>query len=380
MRTQADMRHVRDTSPAGRPPVSVVTGGAGFIGQHLVRLLLERGHDVRVVDLRDAPGLDGRARLVRGSILDAGLVRAALGGADYVFHLAANPDLWAPDKRTFTETNHRGTCIVLAEAERARPRRVVHCSTESILKGVRRGGRALADETLARSADDMPGPYCRSKFLAEREAVAAAGRGLPVVIVNPTLPVGPGDVRITPPTRMLLDFLNGAHAAYLDFEMNLVDVRDAALGHLLAAERGRVGERYILGGENVRLSRVLGLLSELTGLRMPRARVPYPLALAAAAISEFVADHVTHRPPRAPLTGVRLARSSMVFDCTRARRELGLSPRAIRQSLAEAVAWLHGEGRIRRPLPRVPLAGWPRSPSPERSDPERPRDVAGVGR
>jgi dihydroflavonol-4-reductase len=281
-------------------------------------------------------------------------LRRAFDGADYVFHLAANPNLWAADKRTFYAINYEGTKSVLEEASRAQPRRIVHCSTESVLKGTRDRDRQPADEDIARTVDDMPGPYCRSKFLAEREAFTAAGRGLPVVIVNPTLPVGPGDLRITPPTRMLLDFLNGENPAYLDFEMNMIDVRDVALGHVLAAEHGEIGRRYILGGENLRLSQVLAILGELTGLRMPRVRIPHALALAVAAISECVADNLTHRSPKASLTGVRLAGTAMTFDNTRANRELGLRPRAAKMALAAAVTWLQADGRVHRSLQREP--------------------------
>jgi dihydroflavonol-4-reductase len=336
------------------PPVSVVTGGAGFIGHHLVRLLLDRGHQVRVVDIAHSPSLDRRAELLQGSILDQALIRRAFAGADFLFHLAANPNLWAADKDTFRRTNFEGTRAVLEAAARAQLHRIVYCSTESILKGVRDRDRRPANEDIARTVDDMPGPYCRSKFLAEREAFDAARRGMPVVVVNPTLPIGPGDHRVTPPTRMLLDFLNGENPAYLDFEMNMIDVRDAALGHLLAAERGEIGKRYILGGENLCLSQVLAILSELTGLRMPRTRIPYPLALTVAAISEFVADNFTRRPPKASLTGVRLAGTTMTFDSTRATRELGLHPRPAASALAAAVAWLQADGRVHRSLPREP--------------------------
>jgi dihydroflavonol-4-reductase len=349
------------SEPSSAPPaspVSLVTGGCGFIGQHLVRLLADRNHQVRVLDLTGSSRLDPRAKLFRGSILDPALLHQATAGADFVFHLAANPELWAPDKSTFAQVNHEGTVAVLAEAGRCGVRRIVHCSTESILKGTRESGRTPANESVVRTADDMPGPYCRSKFLAECAAAEAAARGLPVVIVNPTLPIGPGDLRLTPPTRMILDFVNGAIPAYLEFAMNMVDVRDAALGHLLAAEHGRVGERYILGGENLRLSEVLACLEELTGLPMPRARIPHGLALTAAAVSEFVADHFTHRPPKASLTGVRLAGTAMTFDCARAERELGLKPRPVRRALQDAVNWLQAEGRIERSLPAAPSRSW----------------------
>jgi dihydroflavonol-4-reductase len=345
-------------NPPPSSVVSLVTGGCGFIGLHLVRLLADAGHRVRVLDLVRSPHMDSRAELIVGSILDSEALRRATAGADYVFHLAANPDLWAADKGTFTVTNYDGTLAVLAEAKRCRVRRLVHCSTESILKGVRETGAALADESVRRTVADMPGPYCRSKFLAEEAAREAARNGQPVVIVNPTLPIGPGDFRVTPPTRMLLDFINGANPAYLEFEMNMVDVRDAALGHLLAAQHGRIGERYILGGENLRLSQVLECLEELTGLPMPRTQIPYALALVVAAISEFTADQVTRRAPRASLTGVRLAGTAMTFDSSRAREELGLRPRPARTALREAIRWLQAEGRIERSLPNGSAPVW----------------------
>jgi dihydroflavonol-4-reductase len=333
-----------------------VTGGSGFIGCHLVRLLLDRGCAVRVVDLVRSPFLDHRAEFVGGSVLDASLMCAAMADINHVYHLAADPNLWAPDKRSFMETNFHGTRVVLKAAARAGVRRIVHTSTESIVKGFRRGERASSvDESARRTLDDMPGPYCRSKYLAEQEALEAAGRGLPVVVVNPTLPVGPGDHRMTPPTRMILDFLNGKYPAYLDFEMNLIDVRDVALGHLLAAENGRIGERYILGGENLCTSRLLESLHELTGLPMPRIRVPYLLALSVAAVSEFVADYLTRRPPKAPLTGVRIAGASMVFDCSKAKRELGLETGPVYEALGAEIACLSERGLIRRPLPTPAL-------------------------
>jgi dihydroflavonol-4-reductase len=329
----------------------LVTGGCGFIGSHLVQLLVARGVDVNVLD-RAAPIEPHQgANYTLGDVCDRALVRRLAAGVDQVFHLAADPNLWLADKSNFHAVNYHGTVVVLEEAARAGARVIVHTSTESILKGARRGNGRSADEAISRSLADMPGPYCRSKFLAEQAALTAAAAGCPVVVVNPTLPVGPGDHRLTPPTRMLLDFLNGTNPAYLDFHMNLIDVRDAALGHVLAAERGRPGERYILGGENLRLGEVLERLGQLSGLRMPRLKVPYALALAVAAVSEFIADHVTHRAPRASLTGVRIAGAAMHFDCSKSARELGLHPRPIAAALAEAVVWMAARGLIERPLP-----------------------------
>ncbi len=336
--------------------VSLVTGGAGFIGRHLVRALRERGERVRVLDIAADPGLPSDIEYVRASILDRDAVRAALKGADRLYHLAANPNLWAEDKAIFEQANLMGTRMVLEEAARAELERVVYCSTESILKGIGDAGTTI-DETVELRLEDMPGPYCRSKYLAEREAFAAAERGLPVVIVNPTLPVGPGDRFLTPPTRMIQMFLNGGSPFYLDCGFNLIDVRDAALGHILAADKGRVGERYILGGANMRLGELLAMMEELSGLPMPKGRVPYWLALLAGSVSEFVADHVTHKPPQAPLTGVRLARSPMMFKSDKAVRELGLPQNDVRAAVAEAILWLDRHGRLTRaPAPALRAA------------------------
>lgn len=328
--------------------LSVVTGGAGFIGRHLVGLLLDRGHLVRVIDVQVPKHMDQRVEYVHGSILDRKLLRTVMEGADRVFHLAANPNMWAVDKHEFHQLNFMGTRAVLQAAGQAGVKRIVHTSTESILKGYHCGNGDPVNESVERTVDDMPGPYCRSKFLAEQEALSAARYGLPVVIVNPTLPIGPGDYLLTPPTKMLLDFVNGKNPAYLDFEMNLIDVRDAAFGHILAAERGRVGERYILGGENLHLSHVLKILQDLTDLPMPRLRIPYVLALGVAAVSELIADIVTHKPPKVSLAGVRVAGASMVFDCSKAVRELGLSPRPVRNAIAEGLLFLCEQGQIHR--------------------------------
>ncbi len=196
----------------------------------------------------------------------------------------------------------------------------------------------------------MPGPYCQSKFKAEQAALTAARHGQPVIVVNPTLPIGAGDRGLTPPTRMLLGFLNGRFPAYIDCTLNFIDVRDVALGHLLAAERGKIGERYILGGHNVRLSTVLGLLERMAGIKMPSIRIPYLMALGFAAIEEFLADFVTGHMPAAPLTGVRLSKHHLEFDCSKARQLLGLAPRPIIQALHHATAWLVAQGLVRRQL------------------------------
>lgn len=328
--------------------LAVVTGGAGFIGRHLVNMLLDCGFQVRVVDVQERKNFDARVEYFHGSILDQALLQTVMEGASHVFHLAANPNLWVADKNEFHQVNFMGTRAVLEAARRAGVQRIVHTSTESILKGQHEETDHPVNEGVVRTLDDMPGPYCQSKFLAEQEAMAAAQDGLPVVIVNPTLPIGPGDYLLTPPTKMLLDFVNGENPAYLDFEMNMIDVRDAAWGHILAAERGQVGERYILGGENLRLSQILAILHELTGLSMPRFRIPYFLAFGVAAVSEVIADTFTNKPPKASLTGVRVAGASMVFDCSKAVNELGLPQSSVRQAIAEGLLFLCQQGHVRQ--------------------------------
>jgi dihydroflavonol-4-reductase len=338
--------------------LNLVTGGCGFIGRHLVAELAARGERVRILDLRLPDSALPGVELVQGSITDRGTVARAVDGCARVFHLAANPNLWAPDPQSFDAVNHQGTRRMLEAAQRAGVQRFVYTSTESILKSWRapkQSARALIDETVVLTLEDMPGPYCRSKFLAEEAAREAAAGGLPVVIVNPTMPIGPGDELLTPPSRMILGFLNGETPAYLDCEFNLVDARDVAAGQVLAADKGRVGERYILGNVNLSLGALLAELQRLTGLAMPRTRIPYALAIASAVVSEGIAN-ITKKPPVAPITGVRLARTSMAFDCSKARSELGWSCRTLEQSLRDAVAWMSRRGLLRRPLLGVAAA------------------------
>ena len=328
---------------------TLVTGGLGFLGGHLVRALRRRGDQVRILDL-ESPGkpLEG-VEYHKGSITEPGDVRRAMEGVDTVFHMAAKAGLWTRRNRDFYFINQTGSRTVYQTAESLGVSRIIHTSTESILKS--RNGRPrngeLTDESVRWSLEDMPGPYCRSKFLAEQEAMDAARRGVPVVVVNPSIPIGPGDWRLTPPTRMLLGYLNGRNRAVLDTTLNLVDARDIARGHLLAEERGRVGERYILGNENIRISGVLQILEELTGIPMPRKQVPYWLALGFGYINEGISNYLTGRPPVAPLTGVRLARTPLRLDNRKAREELGLEFRSIRESLADEVRWFQDRGLLK---------------------------------
>jgi dihydroflavonol-4-reductase len=329
----------------------LVTGGAGFVGSHLVRLLAERGESVRVLDRPGVPvahlPLD-RIEMIYGDILGEETVRSAVRRCREVYHLAANPHLWARKRGQFHQVNYRGTVNVLDAALAAGARRVLHTSTESILTRARQAG-PIAEEQKVTLADAI-GPYCRSKLLAERYAFALARRGAPIVIANPTIPVGPGDHGRTPPTRMILDFCRGKRREYLDAELNLIDVRDVAEGLVRAMEHGRAGRRYLLGHENLSIRQVFSMLAKLTGLPEPTRRVPYAVALTAAYVSEFVADFLTHKMPTATITGVKLTRRTMHFDARRSLEELGLHPRPVTDSLVDAVTWFRQIGWL--PLER----------------------------
>ena len=325
---------------------TLVTGGAGFIGSHLVRLLVERGECVRVLDRPGAKNdhlpLD-RIEFVPADIRDRDAVRSAVRGCRFVYHLAANPQLWTRRRGHFHQVNYLGTVNVLTAALEAGAERILHTSTESILTRVGQTSPIAEDQDVPSS--DVIGPYCRSKFRAERFAFHLARGGAPVVIVNPTLPIGPGDWGRSPPTQMMLDFCLGKRSAYLDAELNLIDVRDVAMGMVRAMERGRIGVRYLLGAENWSIRSVFNHLAKLTGLPEPKWRVPYPVALAAAYASELFADIVTGTIPAATVTGVKLTRRRMHFDASRSLKELGLTPRPVNESIAEAVAWFQANDR-----------------------------------
>ena len=314
----------------------LVTGGSGFVGRHVVEALLARGERVRVLDVALPEQRNDRIEFVRGSIADPAAADAAVAGVERVYHLAAIPHLWRADKRDFDVVNRRGTEVMLAAAAKGGVRRFVHCSTESILLPKRSNGHAI-DESAQPGLEDMPGPYTRSKYRAERAALDAARNGMDVVVVNPTVPIGPGDRNMTPPTEMLALFLSGGSPFFLDCVLNLVDVRDVAAGMILAGELGRSGERYVLGGENLALRDLLPRLQELSGKRMPNRTVPAAVAMVTGMLAGWVADRITHKPPVATSEGVSLALRSAPFDSGKARRELGYAPRPVDRALTEAV-------------------------------------------
>lgn len=330
---------------------NLVTGGAGFIGAHLVRQLLERGEAVRILDLAPPRDADERIEVIEGSVTDPGAVAKAMDGIDCVFHLAANAHLWAQDKSVFHRINVHGTETVLAAAKSAGVARFIQTSSLTVLIGrnARKGGSV--DETLFLTDADMLGPYCRSKLEAERIVRSAAADGFSATTVLPTMPIGPGDYGLTAPTRMLLDLVNGKTPAYLECMMNLADVRDIAAGHIAARDRGEPGGRYLLGADNLPMSVMLERVAAVTGLKMPRSKVPYAVAVTAGFFDELIADRITGRPPKAPLTGVRLAGRPVSFDCASAQTALELTTRPLETSLKDAIRWLMDEGLVTRPVP-----------------------------
>ncbi len=327
----------------------LVTGGAGFIGSHLVEQLVAEDHAVRVLE---KPGVatahlpENDIEIVFADIRDAPAIEQAAQGCEVVLHLAANPNLWARDPDEFEQVNHEGTRHVLAAARTAGARRTVYVSTESILASPRSGGAITEDTRTA--LGDMLGPYCRSKWRAEETAGEAAEAGDPVVIVRPSIPVGPGDRHLGPPTRMICDFCNGRIKGHLHGDLNFIDVRDIAAGIRAAAQRGEIGRRYLLVNEQWTILDLLRFLSEVTGRVVPRWRVPYGVALLFAHVEEFYCRHVTGRLPMATVTGVQLTQRPFVFDGRQSAEDLGLPEmRCCGEAIVESVRWCRASGHIR---------------------------------
>lgn len=316
----------------------LVTGGSGFIGHHVVTALQARGQRVRILDTRSPGTLPSDVEYVQGSVLDPTAVDRALTGVDQVYHLAALPGMWVARKQDFHEVNCKGTEVMLAAAQKRGVSRFLHCSTESILFRYS-PGYGGEDEVL-QPAEAMPGAYTRSKVLAEQLARQAAASGFPVVIGTPTMPIGPADHNLTPPTAMLRHFLRRRLQLHVDFLVNLVDVRDVAVGLILAMERGRTGQRYILGGESIRLGRILRMLAAMSGRRQFPVPVPGRIAELSATMLELIADRLTHKPPSGTAEGVRIALAASDLSIEKARHELGYEPRPIGPVLQETIAHL----------------------------------------
>ncbi len=317
---------------------ALVTGATGFIGSHIASRLLQAGWDVRVLVRPQTNGhrraaIPPEAEVALGDIRDTGAVAAAARDCQAVFHAAAFYDLWAPNPRLFYDVNVDGTRTVLDIAHKHGVERVVYTSSVST---VRQGG----DEAGVLRPEDVHSHYKRSKILAEQVALQYDN----VVVVNPSTPIGWGDVRPTPTGKIILDFLRGRMPAYVDTGLNLIDVEDVAAGHLLALEKAMHGERYILGNENVTLQNMLHMLACEAGLRPPTLKLPFAVAYAAGAVSEVLEGRLAHRTPSVPFEAVRMASTPMYFDPGRAHRELGLPQTPIRQALRKAVQWFRGNG------------------------------------
>ncbi len=327
-----------------------VTGASGFIGANMVHELVARGHRVKAL-LRPGADLRGLAgagfERVEGDVSDRGRLEKSMRECDWCFHVAASYHLWLRDYRPMYAANVQGTRNVLEVAAAAGCQRIVYTSTVGCigLPNAINGQIIPTDESSPAAESQMSNHYKRSKWQAEQVALELARKGLPIVIVNPTAPVGPRDVKPTPTGKVIADFLSRAMPAYLDTGLNWVHVRDVAIGHILAAEKGRFGERYILGNAdgNWTMKEAFGVLEEITGVKAPKVRIPYLVALGAAYGNETLSA-LTHKPPKAPLAGVRMAKYKMFFNPAKAIRELGLPQTPPKQALIDAVEWFRANG------------------------------------
>lgn len=324
----------------------LVTGANGFVGAHLCRRLIERGADVRALvrEGSDHSGLKGQSvDIVHGDILDLPSLERATQDCEQVFHLAANVKFFTRNPEAMRSANTQGTRNVLAAARKAGVRKMIHTSTAAVL---RRGTNSpSADETMLKDDHEAIGAYELSKLEADRVAMDAFADGLPVIVINLAAPIGPGDAKPSPIGHTIIQFLKGKFPAYTDSGLNVVDVRDAAEGHCLAAEKGTIGDRYILGGENISLKEFLGLLGELSGVPSPKIKVPYALTLIGGVMGE-ITGRLTNKEPLACLASVRMGKYPHYVTSDKAKRELGYSAGPIRESLKAEIEWFRAQGMV----------------------------------
>src|SRR6266403_1837389 len=324
---------------------TLVTGASGFLGSHVARQLVARGEKVRVL-LRASSNNRAIADLpleyVTGDLRDSASLARALAGVTRVFHVAADYRLWAKRKQDIYDSNVGGTRNLLDAAKRAGVEQLIYTSTVATIAVDR---PQHPNEFTDAKLEEMVGHYKRSKWMAEREALGAAKSGLPVIVAMPTPPVGPWDWKPTPTGKIILDFLNGKMPGYVETGLNFIGVEDCAAGHLLIAEKGKVGERYLLGGENLTLKQMLDTLAKITGLSAPSLKIPHGLALGVA-YANTVFSRLLGREPGIPVEGVKIARHMMFVDCSRAQRELGFKAGPVAAALERAVRWYEANGYI----------------------------------
>lgn len=324
---------------------TLVTGAAGFLGSHVARQLVARGEEVRVL-MR--PSSSNRAisdlslEYVTGDLRDAASLERAMKDVKRVFHVAADYRLWAKKPQDIYDSNVGGTKNLLAAAKRAGVEQLIYTSTVATIAVDR---PQLPNEATDAKLEEMVGHYKRSKWMAEREVLQAAKEGLPVIVAMPTTPVGPWDWKPTPTGKIILDFLNGKMPGYVETGLNFVGVEECAVGHLLVAEKGKVGERYLLGAENLTLKGLLDTLAKITGLAAPSMKIPHGLALGVAYV-ETGFSRLLGKEPQIPVEGVRIARHKMFVDVSRAQRELGFQPGSVAAALERAVRWYRANGYV----------------------------------
>ena len=324
-----------------------VTGATGFLGSHVARILAGQGADLRLLvrptsDLKNLEGL--KAETATGDLRDPASLEKAMSGCEVVFHVAADYRLWVRDPVEMYRSNVEGTRAILDAARKNGVRGVVYTSSVATV-GFTGNGRP-ADEDSPVSLDDMIGHYKRSKFMAEQLALEAGRTGLRVITVNPTTPVGEQDIKPTPTGRIVVDFLKGKFPAYVDTGLNLVDVRECARGHVAAFEKGKTGERYILGGENLTLKQILDKLGAISGLPSPKVKLPYFFAFAAGLVDETVSGRLLGREPRATVEAVRMGKKKMWASSDKATRELGWKIVPAQDALRRAVEWFRANGYV----------------------------------
>jgi dihydroflavonol-4-reductase len=324
---------------------TLVTGAAGFLGSHVARQLVARGDEVRVLLRASSTNraiADLSLEYVTGDLRDPRSLDRAMKGVKRVFHVAADYRLWAKRSREIYDSNVGGTKNLLEAAKRAGVEQLIYTSTVATIAVDR---PQLPNEFTDAKLEEMVGHYKRSKWMAEREALNAAKGGLPVIVAMPTTPVGPWDWKPTPTGKIILDFLNGKMPGYVETGLNFVGVEECAAGHLLIAEKGKVGERYLLGGENLTLKAMLDILARITGLSAPSLKIPHGLALGVA-YANTVFSRLLGREPGIPIEGVKIARHMMFVDSSRAQRELGFTSGPVAAALERAVRWYDANGYI----------------------------------